>query len=83
MNLEEMKAALASEATKKAEKQELEIKYLRNELKRADGQIREYQEILRVMFNRCFAWTRGAMCMFCRHRDSCDNIRRTGGRDDG
>ena len=83
MNLDEMKAALASEATKKAEEQEREIKLLQLDLKRANEQIKEYQDMLRIMFNRCIALTKGAMCFFCGHRDSCDNIRNTGRRDNG
>ena len=79
MNLDEMKNALASDATRKAEKLEGEVVRLKHEIKRRDTAIAEQQDILRVMFNRCMAWSMGGLCMFCGQRRMCDDYRRTGG----
>ena len=75
MNLEEMKAALASDATKKVKEQEVEIKRLKKELAKNDGYLKEKEEMLRYMFNRCIALTRGAMCILCDCQGACDAIR--------
>ena len=76
MNLEEFKNALASDdATEKATKQEAEIKRLRKELAKMDNRLKEKDEMLRHMFNRCRTMTHGAMCIFCGYQGSCDAIR--------
>lgn len=75
MNLEELRNSLASDATEKVKKQEAEIKRLKKELAKADSYLKEKDEMLRHMFNRCRTLTQGAMCIFCGYRDYCDAIR--------
>ena len=75
MNLEEMKAALASDATEKVKELEAEIKRLKKELTKTDSRMKEQDEMLRHMFNRCMTLTRGAMCIFCGYREDCDVLR--------
>ena len=83
MNLEEMKAALASEATKKAERYEKEIKRLNKEIREKDEQIKQQGDVLRTMFNRCIVFSKGLMCLFCGERKRCDEMRSVGRGKDG
>lgn len=75
MNIEELKSALASDATEKVKEQETEIKRLKKELAKKDSYLREKDEMLRHMFNRCMTLTRGAMCIFCGYRECCNALR--------
>ena len=78
MNLEEMKAALASEATKKAERYEKEIKRLNKEIREKDEQIKQQGDVLRIMFNRCLTLSHGMLCIFCGEKKRCDEMRSVG-----
>lgn len=76
MNLEQLRDAVASEATKRADRQARETARLLKEVRQKDAQIAEYGEALRVMFNRCYMRS-VHMCFFC---DSslhhlCDKLR--------
>ena len=75
MNLEELKSALASDATEKVKEQEAEIKRLKKELANTDSYLKEKDEMLRHMFNRCRALTQSAMCIFCGYCGACDALR--------
>lgn len=75
MNLEELRNSLASDATEKVKEQENEIKRLKKELAQKDSYLKEKDEMLRHMFNRCRTLTQGAMCIFCGYRGCCDAIR--------
>lgn len=68
MKLEEMREALASDATRKADSLERQVKRLRTELRDKDKAIESYQKSLRFMFNRCLALTHGLICIFCGER---------------
>lgn len=78
MNLEEMREALASDATRKADGLDKQVKRLRSELRDKDKVIDSHRESLRVMLNRCFVLTKGMMCIFCGERKKCDEMRSTG-----
>ena len=79
MNLSEMRDALSSEATKKAEKMEAEIKQLKKELAKKQAIISEKNDMLRVMFNRCHVTMAPAMmCFFCDIRPTCAKMRSVG-----
>lgn len=79
MNLEEFKNAVASEATKRADRQARETARLFKEVRQKGAQIAEYGEALRVMFNRCYAQS-VHMCFFCGHglHHLCDKLRSVG-----
>ena len=82
MTLEEMQAALDSEARQKAAKLEKENKHLTVAIRKKQERIDRLEDNLRAMFNRCFATTamRGApeMCFFCGLRRECDRLRSVG-----
>ena len=78
MTLEEMREALASEATRKADILEKQVKRLRAELRDKDKIIDSHSESLRIMFNRCMVQNNGLMCIFCGERKKCDKIRSAG-----
>lgn len=76
MSLEEFREELASDATIENEKLKEEIRKLKKELKaaredRRESAERKNQEIdglredLKFLINRCYALTRGGMCVFC------------------
>ncbi len=75
MNLEELKSALASDATEKVKEQEAEVKRLKKEIAKKDSYLKEKDEMLRHMFNRCRTLTQGAMCIFCGYQWTCDALR--------
>ena len=75
MNLEEMREALASDATRKADRLEKQVKQLRSELREKDKTIASHRESLRILFNRCMVQNKGLMCIFCGERKKCYEIR--------
>lgn len=85
MNIEELRKALASEATERSKAQELELKKLRRQVTNMRAQItnlsdeiKEYQHILQAQFNRCYVLTGfGAMCYMCGHSITCRALRTT------
>lgn len=78
MNLDELRSALASNATEKAKEQEKLIKNLKYQLKEKTDTLAERDDILRTMFNRCLAQTGGAICLFCGHEGLCRELRSIG-----
>lgn len=77
MNLEELRKAMASDATKKAKKQEEEIIQLKKELSKKQALLAEKNDMLRAMFNRCYVSISagGTMCFFCNLSPTCNNLR--------
>lgn len=77
MNLEELREAMASDATKKAKKQEEEITRLKKELNKKQALLAEKNDMLRTMFNRCYVQMSagGAMCFFCNLSPTCNKLR--------
>ena len=45
--------------------------------------IAEMQNDLRVMFNRCYAISRGEICAVCTLRDKCEKLRNKGIHEEG
>ena len=80
MNLEELRGALSSVATRRAEELEKENRRLKREIAEKDKIIAERKNLCRVMFNRCIALTDGLTCMICGHREICDKERNMGRR---
>lgn len=82
MRLEEMQAALDSEARQKAAKLEKENKHLTVAIRKKQERIDRMENSLRVMYNRCFATTGmrtgGMMCAMCGEHSNCDRLRRVG-----
>lgn len=69
MNLNELREAMASDATKENEKLKSENKKLKISYERAVKESNEVRGRLlddcRALSNRCFALTQGSMCVFC------------------
>ena len=82
MNLEEMKKALASDATEKVKSLEKTIQKLRNEIREKEAQITEKNNVLKTLFNRCFVQSPLPMCIWCGYKKMCDEFR-TVGKEDG
>lgn len=81
MKLEEMQAALDSEARKKAAKLEKENKHLTVAIRKKQERIDRLEDNLRAMFNRCHdlpAMGTPGMCFFCGLRRECDRLRSVG-----
>ena len=78
MNLQEFKETLEGDAQKRCKAQEQTIKDLHSELKSKDDHIETLLESIKkrdhtitMLQNRCFAQTRGLLCMFCGYKHSC------------
>ena len=82
MRLEEMQAALDSEARQKAAKMEKDNAHLKVAIRKKEERIARLEESLRVMYNRCFATTAinsgGVMCAWCWEHRNCDRLRSVG-----
>ena len=69
MNLNELREAMASDATKENERLKSETKLLRKQLSDLENDYAELKKSLnddcRALANRCFTLTKGTMCCFC------------------
>ena len=69
MNLDELRKAMASDATKENERLKNETNLLRKKLSDLENDYAELKKSLnddcRALTNRCFTLTRGTMCCFC------------------
>ena len=69
MNLNELREAMASDATKENERLKSETKLLRKQLSDLENDYAELKKSLnddcRALTNRCFTLTQGTMCCFC------------------
>ena len=69
MNLDELRKAMASDATKENERLKSETKLLRKQLSDLENDYAEIKKFLnddcRALANRCFTLTQGTMCCFC------------------
>lgn len=69
MNLNELREAMASDATKENERLKSETNLLRKQLSDLENDYAELKKFLnddcRALANRCFTLTRGTMCCFC------------------
>ena len=69
MNLEELRQAMASDATKENERLKSEIKLLRKQLHDSKSDHEALKNFLiydcRALANRCWALTLGSMCCLC------------------
>lgn len=69
MNLNELREAMASDATKENERLKRETKLLRKKLSDLENDYAEFKKSLnddcRALTNRCFTLTQGTMCCFC------------------
>ena len=78
MRLEEMQAALDSEARQKAAKLEKDNKHLTVAIRKKQERIDRLEDNLRAAYNRCFDLQRQAPfdnCTDCRQRRECDHLR--------
>lgn len=69
MNLNELREAMASDATKENEELKRQLKSLQKKYDRETSDLYDKIAALksdcRALGNRCFAMTQGSMCMFC------------------
>ena len=69
MNLDELRKAMASDATKENERLKNEANLLRKQLSDLENDYADLKKSLnddcRALANRCFTLTRGTMCCFC------------------
>ena len=78
MNLEDFRKGLESDARKENEILKKRIKKLEDE---QNVEILRLHSDIRALSNRCYAMTRGTMCMFCRldGKIKCESSLRKGG----
>lgn len=79
MNLNELREAMASDATKENAELKQKLKKLQKRYERETSKLYERIEALttdcRALGNRCFVYTRGGMCVFCNlHSGECDHM---------
>ncbi len=72
MRLEEFKAALESDASKRCEEQELTIKALHARINDLNQSIHRLTKDKRQLMNRCKVSSRGLLCLFCGFKNECD-----------
>ena len=69
MNLDELRKAMASDATKENERLKNDINLLRKQLSNLEndyaGLKKSLNDDCRALANRCFTLTKGTMCCFC------------------
>lgn len=69
MNLDELRQAMASDATKENERLKREVNLLREQLCESKNDYAAFKNLLardcRALANRCWALTLGTMCCFC------------------
>ena len=69
MNLDELRKAMASDATKENERLKNETNLLRKQLSDLENDYAELKKSLNddcwALANRCFTLTQGTMCCFC------------------
>lgn len=69
MNLNELREAMASDATKENAELKKRLKSLQKQYVRDTRNLREevkaLREDCRALGNRCFVFSQGSMCMFC------------------
>ena len=69
MNLDELRQAMASDATKENEQLKNEINLLREQLRVSKSDYAELKKFMtndcQALANRCWVLTEGAMCCFC------------------
>ena len=69
MNLNELREAMASDATKENERLKSETNLIRKQLSELENDYAELKKSLnddcRALANRCFTLTQGTMCYFC------------------
>lgn len=69
MNLDELRQAMASDATKENERLKREVNLLREQLRDSKNDYATFKSFMihdcRALANRCYALTLGSMCCFC------------------
>ena len=69
MNLDELRQAMASDATKENERLKREVNHLREQLCESKNDYATFKNLLthdcQALANRCWALTLGTMCCFC------------------
>ena len=83
MNLEEFKQKMSSEGMERAQKMGKQVAGLKKELRKKDEEIQQKDEMLRVLFNRCYARSildaTRPLCVFCGMRSDCEKRKSVGG----
>lgn len=81
MNLEQFKKQFESSAQKRSTQQEKTIMELHAKIARMAAEIKERDERIRIMENRCFATNHGVLCIFCGYKKTCKALHgREGGQ---
>lgn len=71
MNLEELRASLESDASKRADVQKQMINELQRELDESREHIEYLEEKTKHLEKRCFVHSDRFICAFCRYRGDC------------
>lgn len=71
MKIEELRQQLDSDARKRCTAQEKTIHDLILRNKKLEERLKDRQDDIHALQNRCFAMTHGVMCIFCRMRETC------------
>lgn len=71
MNLEQFKKQFESDAQKRSAQQEKTIKELHAKIASLDAAIKERDERIQIMENRCYVTNHGVLCLFCGYKKTC------------
>jgi DNA-binding transcriptional MerR regulator len=72
MSLEQLKEQLEGNAQKRCAEQEKTIKNLIEQNKRMVDLIKDKETEIRQLQNRCYAISRGVLCVFCNIKHKCN-----------
>lgn len=72
INLEEFKNQLDTDAQKRCIAQEKTIKDLHEVIKNNNQIIKQQETLIMQLQNRCYAQTRGILCIFCGVKNKCE-----------
>ena len=71
INLAQLRNELASDAINELGKVKANMNKLKKENFKLQEELKERKEICRFLFNRCFAYSNGCICLICGMKEMC------------